>query len=248
MKKTILLSGILAVGVSVADPTPSTVNSTEIGVMGLTMPSTTSLIAVPFAGYDSSAIMAADMVNTAELGIGSKLYVPDGNGKYNIWTLQSGSGGAKVWAKTTQVAVSKSGVLEGVSPNAAEVGSNRGDAFWLEPVPSNDATSTLYLLGKPASGAGESKAAANKWSLIGNTSGSAVTLPSEGFTAGDMVAVPQSDGKLKTYNYHATKKWWIRIGANVVGNQEITVAPGAGIWFFAKGSERTITWAAAVTE
>lgn len=243
MKKTILLSGILAVGVALADPTPSTVDSTEIGVMGLAMPSTTSLIAVPFVGYDSSAIMVADMVNTAELGLGSKLYVPDGNGKYNIWALQSGGGDAKVWTKTVQVAITKTDAKESVSPNAAEVGSNRGDAFWLEPVPLSDAASTLYLLGKPVSEAGVSTAAAGKWSLIGNTSG-IEAVPTGAFASGDMIAVPQSNGKLMTYNYNATKGWWIREGLAVVGEQTITVAPGAGIWFFAKGSQRTITWVA----
>lgn len=247
MKKTILFSGILAVGAALADPTPSTVDSTEIGVMGLAMPSTTSLIAVPFAGYDSSAIMVADMVNTAELGIGSKLYVPDGNGKYNIWSLQPGESGAKVWTKTTQVAITKTDIKESVSPNAAEVGSNRGDAFWLEPVPSNDAASTLYLLGKPVSETGTSTAAAGKWSLIGNTSGGEA-VPTGNFASGDMIAVPQSGGKLMTYNYNATKQWWIREGSEVVGEQKITVATGAGIWFFAKGSVRTISWSAAAAE
>ena len=239
MKKTILLSSILAVGAAFAD---ATVNSTEVGVMGVAMPTKAALIAVPFLGYDVSAITIADMVNTAELAVGSKLYAPNGSGQYNVWELKSGEGNTKFWDKTSSnVTIGNAGTQETVTPNANTVTTARGEAFWLEPAPATSAEN-CYLLGKPADTTGTSVAVADKWNLIGNTSGQPVKLPSGGFVRGDMVSVPQENGNLLTYNWKSDKNWWLRQGAEIKDNQEITIPAGQGIWFFAKGSDRTITW------
>ena len=239
MKKTILLSSILAVGAAFAD---ATVNSTEVGVMGVAMPKQATLIAVPFLGYDVTDITIADMVNTAELALGSKLYAPNGSGQYNVWELKSGEGNTRFWDKTsTNVTIGNAGTQEIVTPNANTVTTARGEAFWLEPA-NGTLAENCYLLGKPADTTGTSVAVADKWNLIGNTSGQPVTLPDTGFERGDMVSVPQEDGKLLTYNWKETLNWWLRVGATPTGGQKITIQPGQGIWFFAKGSNRTITW------
>ena len=125
MKKTILLSSILAVGAAFAS---ATVDSTEIGVMGIDMPTGSGLIAVPFLGYDTENIVVADMVNTAELAPGSKLYVPNTSGNYEVRTVNS----CKAWDKTASVAIGTS-VAAGAGVEANKVTTARGGSFWLDP-------------------------------------------------------------------------------------------------------------------
>ena len=235
MKKTILLSSVLAVGAAFA-VTSTEVASTEVGVMGVAMPTKAALIAVPFLGYDTTDIVVADMVNTAELAAGSKLYVPNDSGKYDVWTLNA----SKQWEKTSSnVVIGNDGAESGETANANEVTTKRGGSFWLEPA--KDSSDNCYLLGKPASGDGSSAVVPGKWNLIGNTSGAEVTLSQTGFLPGDRVAVPSGD-YLKIYSWDKDKGWWL---TRKQIEQEIKVPAGTGIWFFAaakSSSDRTIQW------
>lgn len=242
MKKAILLSSVFAAGAVFAT---ATVNSTDVGALGVGMPKRATLIAVPFLGDGTGgAITVADMVNLAELNVGSKLYAPNGSGAYNVWELKLNGSDEKYWDPADKtVIIGKDGkITEGSTPEANSVDSTRGEAFWLEPKGDETATA-CYLLGIPASADGQSTAVANKWNLIGNTSGSAITLPSAGFVKGDQVGIPQSNGKLMIYNWRSDTGWWIRNAGAVVGEQLITINPGQGIWFYAKGPDnRTINW------
>ena len=237
MKKVILLSSIFAVGAAFAD---ATVNSTEVGVMGVAMPTKAALIAVPFLGYDVSAITIADMVNTAELAVGSKLYAPNGSGQYNVWELKSGEGNTKFWDKTSSnVTIGNAGTQETVTPNANTVTTARGEAFWLEPAPETSAEN-CYLLGKPASSAGESTLVADKWNLIGNTAGVAKDVPAG--AEGEKVCVPNAAGGLDTYTYRAKAKpegGWAKEGARTAVT--VTIQPGQGFWYLSKGTT-SIAW------
>lgn len=236
MKKTILLSSVLAVGAAFA-VTSTEVASTEVGVMGVAMPTKAALIAVPFLGYDTTDIVVADMVNTAELAAGSKLYVPNDSGKYDVWTLNA----SKQWEKTSSnVVIGNDGAESGETANANEVTTKRGGSFWLEPATGSSAN--CYLLGKPVSGDGSSAVVPGKWNLIGNTSGAVVTLSEKtGFLSGDRVAVPNGN-YLQIYSWDEKKGWWL---TRTQINQEIKVPAGTGIWFFAAAkspSGRTIQW------
>lgn len=247
MKKAILLSSVFAAGAVFATVT---VDSTaDIGALGVGMPKRATLIAVPFLGDGTDgAIKVADMVNLTELNVGSKLYAPNGSGAYNVWELKLNDSG-KYWDPANKtVIIGKDGtVTEGSTPAANSVDSTRGEAFWLEPT-GDESADACYLIGTPTLADGRSVAVANKWNLIGNTSGSEITLPSAGFVKGDQVGIPQSNGKLMIYNWRSDKGWWIRKGEDgaVVGEQRITINPGQGIWFYAKGPDnRTINWSPA---
>lgn len=245
MKKAILLSSVFAAGAVFAT---ATVNSTDVGALGVGMPKSATLIAVPFLGDGTGgAITVADMVNLTELNVGSKLYAPNGSGAYNVWELKLNGSDEKYWDPADKtVIIGKDGkITEGSTPEANSVDSTRGEAFWLEPT-GNESASACYLLGTPASADGQSVAVANKWNLIGNTSGSAITLPSTGFVTGDQVGIPQEEsGMLKTINWKEGKGWWIREGG-VVKSTTVTIQPGQGIWFYAKGPDnRTINWSPA---
>ena len=239
MKKTILLSSILAAGALFAEdaaPTPTPVASTEVGVMGLAIPSKATLFAVPFLGYTADAITVADMVNTAQLAAGSKLYVPNENGKYDVWTLTGGK-----WEKTdTNVVIGANGAKTGDGPDAVDVTAARGGAFWLEPAADSEAL--IYLLGKPASDAGTSTADGGKWNLVGNASADSVNLNTLKVGMRDQIAI-QVDGKFRYYMYMDNTYGWCYQQENGVWlqNVDVPVALGQGIWF-KPTSNTTINW------
>lgn len=231
MKKTILLSSILAVGAAFAD---ATVNSTEIGVMGVDKPtSAANLIAVPFLGYSADNITVSDMVNTPELETGTQLYVPNASGTYDVWTL----GGDGKWAKTSDnVVIGNDGVDGGSGPDAAAVTTTRGSAFWLKP-PAGAETGTCYLLGKPGSATGSSALATGVWNLIGNTSGEPKDIPAG--VEGEKVCVPNTAGGLDTYTYRKKVDGWAKEGERAAVT--VTIKPGQGFWYLSKGTT-SIPW------
>ena len=246
MKKTILLSSILSVGAAFAavTPTPIEVNSTEVGVIKLTKPTKATLIAVPFLGYEGGDIKVADMINTAELAEGTKLYVPHKDSStltYDVWTLGSG----KKWEPpTTNVDISKLGdTTESEGIAASEVSVARGGSYWLEPAAGSSAN--IYLLGKPAA-AGTSTAVAGKWNLVGNASTAAVHTLGKAAAKRDQVAI-QIIGKFVYYTYMGDPtdggNGWCCKDENgeTLTNQELPVALGQGLWF-KPAANSTINW------
>lgn len=234
MKKTILLSSILAVGAAFA----VTVDSTEIGVLGIDKPTANAdLIAVPFEGYDAANITVADMVNTAELEVDTELYVPNASGKYDVWKLNSD----KEWTKFSEnVVIGNGGATAGSTPDAAAVTTTRGSAFWLKPPSAGAAVGTCYLLGKPVSGTGSSALESGKWNLVGNTSGEAKTVPAG--TEGEKVCVPTAAGGLDTYTYRAKAQpsgGWAKEGSRTA--VAVTIQSGQGFWYLSKGTA-SIAW------
>lgn len=247
MKKTILLSSILAAAAVFADGT-AVVSENAIGVLDctITKASNQTLIAVPFLGYDTDEKVAVkDMVKTSNLAEGSKLYVPDGAGAYNTWTL-SASG---EWAADQKVTVIQNGTpVEGTSANQSEAKISRGDSFWLEPIFKDSATSgTIYLLGQAAGNDGTSAAAAN-WNLMGNASVKSVALGTDGFEDGETIVV-QVDGRLRYYIFKSTNKstkgGWRYTKSDGKwsdpSKEPLALAPGQGFWYNAT-SAKTIDW------
>ena len=242
MKKTILLSSIFAASMAFAD---KTVDSNEVGLMGLATPSKAALIAIPFLGYTADAITVADMVNTAELATGSRLYVPNTDGTYDVWTLSSD----KKWQKVeTKVAVGKTGANESAGVEANAVQAARGGAFWLEPAANSAAL--FYLLGKPASDRGTSTAVGGKWNLVGNASEEAVTTLGAAAAVRDQVAI-QIDGSIRYYTYMGSDGGWCYQNPStgkVESNQPLPVDLCQGLWF-KPAKTSTINWGTgAITE
>ena len=239
MKKMILLSSIFAAGALFADnaaPTSTEVASTEVGVMGISISQKATLIAVPFLGYGvtETDIMVADMVNTAQLDLGSKLYAPNASGQYNVWELQSGTDNTKVWAKTAEnVTISSAGVRANVTPSADAVTTARGGAFWLEPA--NESGTQVYLLGKPASDEGKSSSLAiGKWNMIGNTSKYRANLKTFAAAKRDQIAI-QVEGNFRYYTYNGGWCYQDNTGEWQRGKEnegvDLFVEIGQGLWF-----------------
>ena len=243
MKKTILLSSILAVGAVFADGT-AVVSTNAIGALdcAITNASNQTLIAVPFLGYDTDGKVAVkDMVKTSNLAEGSKLYVPDGTGAYNTWTLSA----AGEWVADQKVTIIQNGTpTVGESANQSEAKISRGDSFWLEPIFKESATSgTIYLLGQAAGTAGASSKAAKNWNLMGNASVNLVTLGTAGFADGETIVV-QVEGKLRYYIFKSEIGWRYTKSDGKWSDpakEPLALAPGQGFWYNAK-SAKTIDW------
>lgn len=244
MKKTILLSSILAAGAAFADVTPIEVNSTEVGVIKLAKPTKATLIAVPFLGYEGGDIKVADMINTAELKAGTKLYVPtysDGNKlTYNVWTLNED----KNWEKPlTTVDISKVGVeINNNIPEASAATVVRGGSYWLEPAAGSGAN--IYLLGRPTSQDGTSTAVGGKWNLVGNASTATLAALGKAAAKRDQIAI-QIDGKFRYYMYMGDAKGWCyddEETGKTVQIKKLSIPLGQGLWF-KPANNSTINWA-----
>ena len=239
MKKTILLSSIFAVSAAFAEPAVVT-SGNMIGALDTAIATSTSqkqvLIAVPFLGYETrGAVKVCDMVKTSNLDEGSKLYVPDGKGAYNTWTLNSDG----EWVADEKVSILANGQpTTGTSANQADATVKRGDAFWLEPIFKNKATSgTIFLLGQGTGDAGSSEAVAG-WNLIGNASIAPKTIDITG-TDGDQI-VAQVDGALRYYTYTAANGWRYKEKGRW-NTANLCIKAGQGFWY-KPAKATTINW------
>lgn len=238
MKKTILLSSILAVGAAFAEAPGTDVESANlVGALDVTISTTRAqtLVSVPFLGYGGGAVTVQDMVKTSNLGEGSKLYVADGSGGYNTWTLNAGG----TWVADGKVIIGDDGSAStGASEHQGTATVARGGAFWIKP--SNTSGNKVYLLGQGDTTAGSSTVVPNVWNLVGNTAAEAKTIATSGYTAGDKICVQKDDtnGTLLTYTYRSKDPaGWYKAGKL----ETLTIQPGQGFWFFSKGTT-SIAW------
>ena len=230
MKKTILLSAVLAAGAALATSVES---GNAVGALDVSLANDkATLIAVPFVGYgDEGAVAVQDMVKTSDLADGSKLYVADGEGGYHVWELQSGS-----WTSVNKVTIDKKGQsTSGITPSSDAFTAKRGDSFWLEPIFKSGSAGTVFLLGQGDAAQGSSTVAAG-WNLIGNTATIAKDVPAG--AEGEKVCVP-NEGGLVTYTY---RSGWRKEGPDFrTKTYDITIQPGRGFWFLSN-SEKSIAW------
>lgn len=249
MKKTILLSSLFAVGAALASEVTS---GNAVGALEKQISTSDAkqiLISVPFLGYENGgAVKVCDMVKTSNLDAGSKLYVPDGTGTYNTWTLKLVNEKLEWVADEKVTIVSGSAPAVGTSDNQADATVARGSAFWLEPKFSTGTTDTIFLLGQAADGAGSSTAG-NGWHLLGNASVNPVTIVN-----GDKVQEPDKDdtivvqvnGRLRYYTYSTKKKAWrYTKDDGMLSNpdeEKLTIAPGQGFWYNSKVPVESVTF------
>ena len=237
MKKTILLSSILAVGAAFAEAPGTDVECDNlIGALDVTISTTRAqtLVSVPFLGYNGGAVKVEEMVKTSNLGVNSKLYVANENGGYDTWKLNSDN----TWEPDAKVTIGTDGVpVVGESAPQSDATANRGDAFWIEPA--NGSTGKIYLLGQGVTTAGSS-AVSEGWNLVGNTSAEAKTISGEGYKKGEKICVQLNDakGSLDSYTFKVNVGW-VKIGDREAST--VTIEPGQGFWFLSKGTE-TIAW------
>ena len=235
MKKTILLSSLFAVGAAFAGEVTNA-NAVAALDLAVTTAAAQTLVAVPFEGFEEGGkVKVNDIVKTSNLGDGSKLYVPNAEGKYDTWTLTDGEWKADVQVEigTAGTPVEKSGVA------STEVLVDRGSAFWIQPV----ATGKIFLLGQAADGAGSSTAG-DGWHLLGNASVDAKVIA--GGDKDDTIVV-QVDGHLRYYTYSTKKNAWRYTTdkgtlSDPTKDPLLTIAPGQGFWYNSKIPVESVTF------
>ena len=245
MKKTILLSSLFAVGAAFATTVES---GNAVGALDKqisTSDATQILISVPFLGYENDgAVKVCDMVKTSNLDAGSKLYVPDGTGTYNTWTLKLVNEKLE-WVADAKVTIVKGGAPSvGTSANQNDATVERGSAFWLEPkFKTGESSDTIFLLGQAADGAGSSTAG-NGWHLLGNASVDAKVIT--GVCDKDDTIVVQANGHLRYYTYSTKKSAWRYTTDDGTlsdpTNDPLTIDPGQGFWYNSKVSVESVTF------
>lgn len=247
MKKTILLSAVLAAGAAFASEMTS---GNAVGALDKQISTADAgqiLISVPFLGYDGEAVKVAEMVKTSNLDVDSKLYVPDGTGKYNTWTLNASG----QWEADKQVTIGTNGQpSEGQSDSQANATVSRGDAFWLEPkFKSETTTDTIFLLGQGTTATGISNSKGAAWNLIGNASTEPKTITEEVISGAKRDEIIVQVGKfLRTY-YLVNGKGWCYQKKKVGGGTEMSdptheplvIQPGQGFWH-KPASDTTVSW------
>ena len=226
-------------------------NSATYAVMNVTNAYTDTVIAVPWVGFNGSAITISNLVNTTTLTAGDKLYMYD-NGTWYEYTKSAGG----VWtgAETITPAGSHSAESQVVQ---------RGSGLILQRDESG-AGGTVFLAGRVDSSsitttiAGattvEGETVKGK-TLFANPTATAVDINTKftGATNGDTISIPLNNGGTDVYTYDGTKSEWGKMTFTVTtfnGRTRKTntwskcgsIPAGTGAWYETTGSGYTVTW------
>lgn len=239
-----ILSIVLCAAAIAAFGEETTVTNVTFSLYPVTSSSKNTIVAISLRGMDGQPVAVANLVKTANLTEGDKLYTFE-DGKYEGWTL---TGGAWVGA-TKNYTMNEQGQLveaEGVDPSTArkEVGSG----IWLV---RNDSYAgvefTFYLYGKPDDNP-QTDIVGGAVNLVGNPTTSSVPLTVEmltGAVAGDRIEVPGGDSVLGRSKYTYNGTIWQTTDPTTHKRVQgyPTIPANQGFWYVSKGpSAVTITW------
>ena len=246
MKKTVLFSVMLA-GAATCLAGSSTVSSANaIGLMEVADNSKDYLlVAVPWLDYGTgdAAINVADLIKTANLTAGDKLYVSDGS-YYDTYVLQNNE-----WVPTKKASVSAAGVVtEDESTPASTRTVQRGDAIWLK----RSAKNTFYIFGqKPDSDTVTVNLSAGM-NLVASPSATGLKLSSfsTGCIANDEIIVSGNSGEEAHYYFREPSAGggvacWCKVQKSGIRKSYVaateTITAGTGFWYKTTGTGRSIT-------
>lgn len=200
---------------------------------------TNTIVAVSLRGMDGEPVAVSNLVKTANLTEGDKLYTFE-DGKYEEWKLAGGA-----WVKVEKkYTMSRTGTLvQDTGADASTVTRAVGSGIWLVRSDKWDGEEfTFYLYGKPES-APVSTTVAGAWTLIGNPTTQPVTIGSgilENISADDEIVMENR----KRYTWWNAVIGWITTDASgvlVQANPQPALGAGHGCWIKTK-SVATITW------
>lgn len=211
-----------------------------------------TIVAISLRGMDGQPVAVSNLVKTANLTEGDKLYTFE-NGKYEGWTL---TGGAWVGAekKYTMNGAGQLVVDEGTSASTVQM--SVGSGIWLVRKVVPEQAFTFYLYGKPDDkpqtaivGGSEETPTIN---LVGNPTPDEVTLTAQmftGATGGDRIEVPDGNGAFgrSVYTYNGTESKWKTTDPTTHKRVEgyPKIPANQGFWYVSTGSGFKISWSAA---
>lgn len=225
----------------------------RIGILRKEAANKREIVPVPWTKFSANAsdIAVSNLVKTAGLSAGDKLYVYDDTAKlYATWELQSD----KTWkpVKTVKMVNGKLEVQTADSPEVATV--KRGGGVWLE---RQDTSKPVTLVGQHNAASPETQidggtGVAPKWNLIASPAITNWNLNAicEGVDAKDRIIVSTGkEPRIYTRDSGNAKWGYITYEANDKGivkpvrkEDDTVIAPGTGFWYVSEGGAPVIKW------
>ena len=235
------------------------------GVLPVLSKAADTIVAVPWcacSAADDQPIAISNIVKTANLTVGDKVYVLSGSGNstvYNTWELVEGAGNVLYWQSVTTATASE--VKPSQSADAATAA--RGTAIRLHrqnPTNGVDAVA-FYLFGQVGTQSEITTTIANgtsqapAYTLIAPPGADSVNLllnsQLTNCSNGDEIVVRGANGANKAYFYESSEAKWKTVSRTFPGGVEtletnavnnITLQAGLGAWYISRGAAPTLEW------
>ena len=229
--KTILSALAIAVGSTVL----AVESSNTFGILRIDSSASQTIVSVPWLASGGGNINVADVVKTANLNPGDKLYYySTGTTNYRVWQLsQTG-----VWEEAVPAGESAT-----QDPTLA-----RGNAIILERFAPQGGSlaNCFYLYGQYTDANPSVACVENGYTLLAPTglnrdcdlNRSDCCSFAGTIGENDMIYIPNANGVYSIYEYDKGK-WGMWKKTFVVG---ATIPVGSGAWYVSKGGSPTITW------
>ena len=220
----------------------------EIGEVGVTKVSTTSRNTVVVTSYNEldgsgAGLMAvSNIVKTATLPVGTKLYVLSGSA-YEGYELKyvSGGSGPKYWDRDSNYTVDGTGAITpaGSSTPTEVPALSVGKGFWISLPQAESYSADIIVYGKPPAVTNLSISAGTY--LVGNPrQDTAIPTVADNPRMGDRALIFDG-GFASTTTYIYTGSQWRNNNTLALSDDLPGLAAGTGFWYISKGSS-TITW------
>lgn len=235
MTKLLTIAAIAAASTALAVESSNT-----FGILRVDSTAAQTIVSVPWVAAGGGNINVADIVKTANLNNGDKLYYYNtGTTNYRVWELTNGA-----WQEAVPAG-------ESATQNPVLA---RGNAIILERFAPQDGSiaNCFYLYGQYTTDASSTTCVANGYTLLAPSTTEDFNLNATGVMSGtpnanDRIGVPvTNDGiqSLALLRYNDTdNKWGIK---KATWDYSLATIPaGQGVWYISAGGEPTFTWTTA---
>ena len=212
-----------------------------VGIQAVECAGTNVVLAVPFVATEGGDITVSNLLGTAGLASGDRLFRWDGD-RYERWTLpKSGDNAPLQWTAEQVFTVGKQGTQKKQEWSAgADVRTvGVGTGLWL--TRTKGAPTRLFLTGTVTNEIPAVSVPAKKFRLVANplerAASPTITTPAEG----DTIQFPTSAEALRVYRFWKGK--WVCCEG---GTQKVDLPPvpaGTGFWYMSMGTKEVqISW------
>ena len=218
------------------------VSTADVGIYPVQSSTKNTLIAVSLKGDDGQNISVSNLVKTANLTEGDKLYAFDSEtGLYEGWELDEN----KRWkSATTKYYIDASGNVAAKEGTAAGGATQVvGSGIWLVRAVTPAEEFTIYLTGKPVTSP-TTTIFAGKTNLVGNPTKVAGTPEISGAVAGDVIEVPGGESQTGRIRYQYDGSEWTTMQNHRPVPGRPLIPANQGFWYLSKGKSNIAieTW------